>query len=219
MHLFWFSLFPGGWGDVCCGLDMWKHWLHSSCDENVHLFYRYFWDLSSFQSSLNHCRRPNAAQWSGIQQFYSQNRRSSGIGSLVVGAMETGMFTGSQARHNSPRQAGSTTGRQTQQFVVEDRRQAGIPGNQAWEAGQKQAGSITGGQTGKSRWKDSHTAKSSLAPNDSSALTQSRLVPRRCRCVWLGGVAQVVIMAIGMDRISNVCYFYAEESSTGPLTA
>lgn len=53
---------------------------------------------------------------------------------------ETGKFTRSQARQNSPREAESATGRQIQQFVVEDRRQAGITRNQALEACQKKAG-------------------------------------------------------------------------------
>lgn len=53
----------------------------------------------------------------------------------MLSGTETGTFTGSQTRQNSLRQAESTTGRQIQQFMVEDRRQAGISGNQAFEAG------------------------------------------------------------------------------------
>lgn len=36
--------------------------------------------------------------------------------------------------------------RQIQQFVIGERRQAGIPGNQGLEARQKQVGSVTGRQ-------------------------------------------------------------------------
>lgn len=51
-------------------------------------------------------------------------------------------------RQNSPRQSESAVERQIQQFVVGERRQAGIPGNQGLEARQKQVGSVTGRQAG-----------------------------------------------------------------------
>lgn len=88
---------------------------------------------------------------------------------------ETGKFTKSQARQNSLREAESATGRQIQQFVVEDRRQAGITRNQALEecqkkAGQKEVVSVTGRPAGRQLVLDPlHTAENKLAPNESKS--------------------------------------------------
>lgn len=125
--------------------------------------------------------------------FFITAWRLTGISSLVVGD-----GNGSQAKQNSARQAESATGRQIEEFVVEDTKQADIPENQASKAGWRGAGRqlVLGGLT--------HHIEHWPRINPRLQLKCCTDWWTSCRCAWFEGAVQILTER----ALCNSCFKY-----------